>query len=183
MTTTGPHTHADPGVHSPVPDGDAPVGDAGGGSAPAGALDIDVLERSFDLIEPHAEQVVAWFYASLFDRAPQLEELFGDLAEQRQSLIATLVVLRRSLRDLPSIVPALRSLGARHVRYGAVPEHYPLVAELLIAAMARAGDQQWRSEYTTEWEKALTVVAGEMLTGAASADGADKPRRRAAAPR
>ncbi len=40
--------------------------------------------------------------------------------------------------------------GARHVGYGARPEHYPVVAEVLIESMA-----------------ALGLIAGAMLEGAA----------------
>ena len=39
-------------------------------------------------------------------------------------LLGALVLLRKSLRNLDPIVPKLRELGARHVAYGAVPEHY-----------------------------------------------------------
>jgi hemoglobin-like flavoprotein len=53
-------------------------------------------------------------------------------------LLGALVLLRKSLRDLDAIVPKLRELGVRHVRYGARPEHYPVVGEALIGAMAAA---------------------------------------------
>jgi hypothetical protein len=42
-------------------------------------------------------------------------------------LLGALVLLRKSLRDLDAIAPKLRELGARHVAYGARPEHYPVV--------------------------------------------------------
>jgi hypothetical protein len=36
-------------------------------------------------------------------------------------LLAALVLVRRSLRDLDTIAPTLRRLGARHVAYGGGP--------------------------------------------------------------
>jgi hemoglobin-like flavoprotein len=54
-------------------------------------------------------------------------------------LLGTLVLLRKSLRSLESVVPSLRDLGARHVAYGARAEHYPVVGEVLIASMAEGG--------------------------------------------
>jgi hemoglobin-like flavoprotein len=133
----------------------------------AGGLDVAMLEHSFDLIAPQADRVVESFYASLFVRDPALQRLFPDIARQRQSLVATLAVLRRSLRDLSAIVPTLRGLGARHFDYGVQPEHYPVVAEELVAAMARSAGDQWEPRFSTEWGNALTVVASEMLAGAA----------------
>src|SRR4051794_38952835 len=59
-----------------------------------------------------------------------------------------------------------RELGARHVSYGARPEHYPIVAELLIRAMHETTGPRWSALDTTQWEKALQLVAVEMLAGA-----------------
>lgn len=140
-------------------------------TVPGPALDVDALERSFDMVEPHGAQLVERFYQDLFERSPELRALFVDLERQRTSLLATLVVLRRSLRDLPALLPALRGLGARHAAYGALPEHYPLVAELLIDAMARTAGPQWAPLHTAQWTKALGIVAHEMLAGAAEALG------------
>ncbi len=131
------------------------------------ALDVDALERSFDLVAPHGTQLVEHFYDLLFERAPDLRAMFPDLERQRTSLLATLVVLRRSLRDLPALAPTLRKLGARHVSYGARPEHYPIVAELLIRAMHETAGPRWSALDTAQWEKALQLVAVEMLAGAA----------------
>jgi nitric oxide dioxygenase len=59
----------------------------------------------------------------------------------------------------------LRRLGARHVEYGAQPEHYSLVAETLIAAMAMVAGPAWLSEHESAWRTALSVVAAAMLEG------------------
>ena len=108
-------------------------------------LDIDALESSFDLLAPRGEELVDTFYERLFARAPEVRPLFGtDLRRQRTMLLRALVLVRSSLRDLDSILPTLRSLGARHVGYGARPEHYPVVAEVLIESMAALAGRSWR---------------------------------------
>src|SRR6201999_1688739 len=127
-------------------------------------LDIDALETSFDLLAPRGEELVETFYARLFERAPEVRPLFGsDLRRQRAMLLQALVMVRRSLRDLESILPALRKLGARHVAYGARPEHYPVVAEVLIESMAALGGHFWHSRHTAAWEAARGLIAGAML--------------------
>jgi hemoglobin-like flavoprotein len=84
----------------------------------------------------------------IFAAAPAVKPLFAgtDLKKQKTMLLGTLVLLRKSLRDLDAIVPKLRELGARHVAYGARPEH------------ERA------------WGEAFTIVAGAMIEGAESVD-------------
>jgi len=135
-------------------------------------LDIDALEASFDLVAPHGDELMDRFYARLFDTAPGVVPLFArtDMARQKRMLLRALVLLRSSLRDLGAVVPALRALGARHARYGAVPEHYPVVGHVLIASMAEVAGDAWRPEYATAWSAAFDVVAGAMIDGAADPD-------------
>jgi hemoglobin-like flavoprotein len=136
-------------------------------------LDLETLETSFDLIAPRGEELVDTFYTHLFDAAPAVEPLFADadLRKQKAMLLATLVLLRKSLRDLDSIAPKLRQLGARHVAYGARPEHYPVVAEVLLASMELAGEA-WTPQVEAAWAGALGLVATAMLEGAEEAEAA-----------
>jgi hemoglobin-like flavoprotein len=135
------------------------------------SLDLDALETSFDLIAPRGDELVDIFYARLFATAPSVEPLFAntDLRRQKVALLGTLVLLRKSLRDLGSIVSKLRELGARHVAYGAAPAHYPVVGEVLIASMAELAGDAWRPEYAQAWAAAFEIVAGAMLDGASDA--------------
>jgi methyl-accepting chemotaxis protein len=101
-----------------------------------------------------------------------VEPLFAhtDLRKQKSMLLATLVLLRKSLRDLDAIAPKLRQLGTRHVAYGARPEHYPVVAEVLLASMAEIAGEAWTAEIAAGWGAALGLVATAMLEGAEEAD-------------
>ena len=72
--------------------------------------------------------------------------------------------------DLVAIVPKLRELGARHAAYGAQPEHYPVVGEVLIAAMASVAGDAWQAEHEQAWSQAFAIVAGAMLEGTATAN-------------
>jgi hemoglobin-like flavoprotein len=135
-------------------------------------LDLKALENSFDLVAPSGDELMDTFYARLFAAAPAVRPLFAgtDLSRQKTMLLGALVLLRTSLRDLDAIVPKLRELGARHVAYGAEPDHYPIVGRVLIASMAEIAGDAWRPEFERAWGAAFDVVAGAMLDGAASAE-------------
>ncbi len=135
-------------------------------------LNLNALEESFDLVAPHGDELMDVFYGRLFAGAPAVKPLFAgsDLRRQKAMLLRTLVLLRSSLRDLDAIVPALRALGARHVAYGARPEHYPVVGEVLIASMAQVAGAAWHPEYERAWAAAFGIVAGVMQAGAAEAE-------------
>jgi len=137
-------------------------------------LNLDALETSFDQIAPRGDELMDVFYARLFAAAPSVKPLFAgtDLRRQKAMLLAALVLLRRSLRDLDSVTPALRELGARHVRYGAQPAHYPVVGQVLISSMAQVAGDAWTPEYEQAWTEAFAIVADVMLQGAQSVDAA-----------
>src|SRR5512132_1297795 len=137
------------------------------------AIDVELLEESFDLVAPQGDELMRVFYDNLFEAAPAVRPLFEqvDMERQRQALLNMLLVLRESLRDLDDIVPDLEELGARHVEYGARPEHYPVVGEVLIGAMAQVAGDAWKPEYTSAWQEAYLVVKDVMLSGAAQRTG------------
>ena len=134
------------------------------------AIDVEMLEESFDLVAPQSDELMRVFYDKLFEAAPSVQPLFAnvDMDRQRAALLNMLLVLRESLRDLDDIVPDLEELGARHVDYGAQPEHYPVVGEVLIGSMAQVAGDAWKPEYTAAWEEAFPVVQEVMLSGAAA---------------
>ena len=132
------------------------------------AIEVETLEESFDLVASSGDELMKTFYERLFETAPAVQPLFADvdMDGQRQALLNMLVVLRESLRDLDDIVPDLQDLGTRHVQYGARPEHYPVVGEVLIGSMAAVAGDQWKPEYTNAWQEAFVVVQDVMLQGA-----------------
>jgi methyl-accepting chemotaxis protein len=132
------------------------------------SLDLEALETSFDVVALRGADLVQVFYTRLFATAPAVEALFAgtDMPRQQAVLLRTLVLVRKALRDLDAIVPALRALGARHLAYGVRPEHYPVVAAVLVAAMAEVAGPAWQPRYERAWSAALAVVSGAMLEGA-----------------
>jgi len=137
------------------------------------SVDVETLEESFDLVAPRGDELMKTFYDRLFETAPAVQPLFADvdMERQREALLNMLVDLRESLRDLDDIAPDLQDLGSRHVQYGAQPEHYPVVGEVLIGSMAEIAGDQWKPEYTTAWQEAFVVVQDVMLQGAATGAG------------
>lgn len=136
------------------------------------SLDVDSLEASFDLVAPRGEELVDLFYAKLLERAPDLGPLFDgvDTKQQRGMVLATFVLLRNSFRDVQSITPKLRALGARHVGYGTTAEMYPLAGEVFLETLAEIAGDAWNARIERAWTEAWELLAGAMLEGAAEAD-------------
>lgn len=84
------------------------------------SLKVELLEQSFALVKPQAEQFAASFYENLFAANPRLKPLFAtvDMEKQQQKLLSTLVLVVQSLRKPEVLQGVLKDLGARHIAYG-----------------------------------------------------------------
>src|SRR5687768_7421129 len=109
---------------------------------------IRVQNHSEGLMDSQAKVAEA-FYTLLFEAEPGLARLFpADLEAQYRHFEETLAVVVRSLGTFTAIDSTLRELGARHLRWGAQPQHY-LVARTAIIEALRAHSQP------KEWNDSL----------------------------
>ena len=93
---------------------------------------IDLIQESFADIAEAPGEAAAVFYATLFERAPQVRKLFvEDMERQGRKLINTLGVVVSQLDSLDAMMPVLEDLALRHPAYGVRPEAYAPVAEAL----------------------------------------------------
>ena len=132
-----------------------------------GTLRIDLLESSFALLAPRAEELVERFYTRLFTVAPEARAMFpDDMAGQRRALLGALGMIVSSLRAPEKLGGYLDGLGRRHVNYGAVEAHYDLVGGVLLETMAEMAGPVWSDELQDAWTTAYGAVKGLMLAGA-----------------
>ncbi len=132
------------------------------------SLQVEVLEKSFDEIKPQADEFVASFYDNLFTAHPEAKPLFDttDMQAQKKKLLNSLVLVVENLRKPDVLGGALRGLGARHVKYGALPEHYPLVGGALLTTFEQYLQDEWTPQVKQAWVDAYGAISEIMLDGA-----------------
>jgi hemoglobin-like flavoprotein len=133
------------------------------------SLNVDLLERSFALVKGNGVEFSSQFYATLFLDHPAVQPLFANthLQSQGDKLFASLVLVVDNLRNPEALENALKGLGTRHVKYGALPQHYPLVGASLLKTFAASLDPtDWTSEVQQAWADAYGAVTQLMLEGA-----------------
>ncbi len=132
------------------------------------SLNVELLEQSFELVKPQADELMSSFYNNLFTDYPASKQLFehSDMSKQKQMLKGALVMTVENLRRPDVLSDALKGLGARHVKYGALPEHYPMVGQSLLKALAQHAGDAWTDELQEAWAGAYGVITELMLEGA-----------------
>ncbi|WP_198264852.1 methyl-accepting chemotaxis protein [sulfur-oxidizing endosymbiont of Gigantopelta aegis] len=126
---------------------------------------LDIIRNSFAALEPQAEDLTKTFYERLFLKFPQVKPLFKntDISKQSKMLLAALKLVVNNLDKPDALEKALANMGQKHQGYGALPEHYPAVAETLLEVMAEYAGDIWTAEVAQAWTDALNLVAEKML--------------------
>lgn len=125
------------------------------------------LQESFRPLLDAQPSLADRFYANLFAAHPQLRTMFPrEMVNQKRKLLDMLNLIIENLRAPQTVVPALKKLGVSHVGYGARPEHYPIVAKMLMSAIAELSGERWTAELNADWSSALKLVTQIMLDAA-----------------
>ena len=132
------------------------------------ALNIELLEQSFEHVKARESDFTTLFYSYLFADYPETKPLFvhTSMEEQGKKLFASLVLVIKSLRQPDALNGALTGLGTRHVQYGVLPEHYPMVGNTLLKTLASFLGTAWAPQTKQAWVEAYDAIAQLMLEGA-----------------
>ena len=94
---------------------------------------IALVQNSFAVVAPIADDAAALFYRRLFEIDPTLKAMFkGDMAEQRRKLMQMLSAAVKGLNHIERLIPVVEDLGRRHVDYGVEEHHYDTVGNALL---------------------------------------------------
>ena len=131
-----------------------------------------LIQSSWAKVIPIADTAACLFYDRLFEIDPELKPFFSatDMAAQRKKLIQALATVVNALNDLESVIPALESLGRRHVGYGVEDQHYDTVGAALIWTLEQGLGDDWNAETRDAWVEAYGLVSGVMKTAAAEVE-------------
>lgn len=125
-----------------------------------------IVQATFGQVSD-ADALAQRFYSRLFEIDPTTQHLFrGDMAQQRQKLIQTLSVVVHNLGDISAIVPAIQSLGKRHVAYGVTVEHWDSVGAALLWTLDEVFGEAFTDEVRDAWAAAYSLIAQTAITAA-----------------
>ena len=130
-------------------------------------LNVELLESSFLQIKDRKTKFSSCFYTHLFADHPTVKPLFANsnMIEQQKKLFQSLVLIVDSLRKPDVLIAALKGLGTRHVKYGVLPEHYPMVGSTLVKSFSICLQDAWTPNIEKAWIEAYAAVTQLMLEG------------------
>ena len=121
---------------------------------------IRFVQDSFEKIAAPGEQIVEIFYAELFAIDPSLEAMFpNEPGEQRETMLAKMAMLVRSLHMPVKIKEIVEELAASHLEYGVRPAHYTHVGNALLRTLKKGLGADFTPELCDAWTEAFRMLA------------------------
>jgi hemoglobin-like flavoprotein len=131
-------------------------------------IDIPLVQRTWEMVLPIADDAAQLFYGKLFELDPSLRRMFSstDMAEQRKKLMQIITVAVRGLDRLGELVPAIEAMGRRHGGYGVTNAHYDTVGEALLWTLEQGLGDEFTPEANDAWALTYATLAGVMQNAA-----------------
>ncbi len=124
---------------------------------------IRLVKTSFAYVIPISGEASRLFYDRLFSISPELRALFTrDMQEQGRVLMLTLATIVHDLDKLDRLVPAAQDLARRHVQYGVIDAHYPLVGDALLWTLEQGLGPRFTPAVRAAWAEAYGLLADAM---------------------
>jgi methyl-accepting chemotaxis protein len=133
---------------------------------------VRIVQDSWSQVAAAGPAAATLFYEQLFADDPRLRQLFrSPMDEQGARLLQMLGTAVAGLAEPQRLLPTLRALGERHVRYGVRDEHYAIVGRALLRTLALALGEAFTPAVRAAWAEVYGIVAQTMREAA----GAVKP--------
>src|ERR1700761_8686677 len=106
---------------------------------PLSAETIALVRATVPALEQHGPAITAAMYGRLF-RDAHIAALFnranqGEGGRQVNALAAAILGYARNITDPGVLAPVIERIAQKHIGYHILPEHYPYVANALLAAI------------------------------------------------
>jgi hemoglobin-like flavoprotein len=129
---------------------------------------IELVQRTFAVIAPIADDAAALFYRRLFEIDPTLRAMFkADMADQRRKLMQMLTAAVKGLPRLDRLVPVVEDLGRRHAAYAVTDDHYDTVGAALLWTLEKGLGDAFTAEAREAWTTVYGLLASTMKNAAA----------------
>ncbi|WP_232627872.1 NO-inducible flavohemoprotein [Methylobacterium sp. Leaf118] len=129
---------------------------------------VSLIKATVPALEAHGLTITRRMYDRLFQNA-EMRDLFnqshhGETGAQPKALAMAVLAYARNIDNLGVLAGAVERIAQKHVALNILPEHYPHVAEALLAAIGDVLGEAATPEIRAAWGEAYWFLA-EILIG------------------
>lgn len=126
-----------------------------------------LIDQTLPAVEANALKITSTFYPLMFGRYPQVLNYFNQANQargtQRHALANAVVTYAKHLDALDKLGERVSLIAHKHCSLGIKPEHYPIVGECLLAAIAEVLGDAVNDDILNAWGAAYQQLANILI--------------------
>jgi hemoglobin-like flavoprotein len=131
------------------------------------AAQREIVQTTFARLAVMPEVAGVLFYERLFTTNPSFRPLFkNDMRVQVGRLMTMLTMVVYNLHQPSEVLPAIRDLAVRHVKYGVKLADYDALRQALLWTLEQALGEDFTPTVREAWTVCYDELAGEMKAAA-----------------
>ena len=127
---------------------------------------LQIVKATVPALQAHGAEITRVFYKSLFEAHPDLLNIFNPVNQangrQADTLAASILVYAAHIDQLGQLGGMVNRIAHKHVSLDVLPEHYPVVGEHLLKAIATVLSEAATPEILDAWAAAYNQLANIM---------------------
>lgn len=125
---------------------------------------IATVKATVPVLKEHAVAITSAMYDIMFEKHPELKELFKDAPQDQPKILAAAVqAYAMNIDNLGALTSAVEGMAKAHVRSQVKPEHYPIVGESILAALSKVLGDAATPDILKAWGEAYFFLADLLI--------------------
>lgn len=123
-----------------------------------------IIKATAPVLKEKGEAITTAMYKILFERNPELKELFKDAEpDQYKKLAQAVYAYAANIDNLGALGKGIETIAQAHVKTNIKPEHYPLVGGALLSAIEEVLGEAASADIMNAWKEAYFFLADVLI--------------------
>lgn len=124
----------------------------------------EIVKSTAPALQEYGVKITTRMYERMAEEQPDLKALFANTRNgQAERLAGAVLAYAQNIDEIEQLAPAIAVISKKHVSAKVLPEHYPLVGQLLLAAMQDVLGDALNKEILDAWAEAYTFLADAFI--------------------
>lgn len=129
---------------------------------------ITTVKATAAILAKEAQSITGLFYQKLFAEHPELQHIFNMAnqakGEQKRALADSVIAYATHIDKLAALEPAVARIANKHASLQVAPEHYPIVGQFLLQAIAEHLALSMQDPVIVAWGEAYQALAAIFVS-------------------
>ncbi|GAA0435061.1 NO-inducible flavohemoprotein [Lentibacillus halophilus] len=128
---------------------------------------LQIVKSTAPVLKEHSTAIGKRFYQLLFEKVPELRNIFNQTNQKRglqqEALVYSVYAAGENIDSLENIHELVERIAEKHVSLGVKPEQYPIVGEALLQAVQEILGDAATEDVLDAWREAYDYIANLFI--------------------